>query len=57
MTTPAGLSMDRILRLIPTPVLVFLTLVLTVLVLGDVAIPDPIPFIDEAVLIGLLTGA
>lgn len=57
MTTPAGLSMDRILRLIPTPVLVFLTFVLTILVLGDVAIPDPIPFIDEAVLIGLLTGA
>ncbi|GEM_PF-1890292 len=57
MTSALVSSMDRFLRLIPTPLLMFITFVLTILVLGDVAVPDPIPFIDEALLLGLLSGA
>ncbi len=57
MTSATVSSMDRFLRLIPTPLLILITFVLTIFVLGDLAIPDPIPFIDEAVLVALLTGA
>jgi hypothetical protein len=57
MTAMALNKMDRFIRLIPTPLLVFLTFVLSIFLMLDLAIPDPVPFIDEALFLLLFTGS